>query len=277
MSLSEALGRPAGFLLSLTAAAGTLVLPMLQFQRFSEDGRLARDCGLATALLFGLLTVIGGACDTRRSLEDGTAAIALTKPVSRGLWLVGRTLGTALAAAWFLLIQGGAAMAAEALSPQYHTTGRFADIRGILLSLAAVAGSLVAAALIHRFRGGRFVRSAHLLLAVPVWGAALLMPHPHWGILTALPALWMMLLQFGLLAAALAVRCTAGLTAGLTLGAWLLTVLFLNGTAFIPFDALAGGGAVSPITLLWLLPQTLAASLFFGWTGTQLLLSREVA
>ena len=146
-SAVEVLGHPATLLLTLASAVGTLLLPLFQFQRFSEDGRLARDCGLSTALLFGTLLAIGGAGRLHRALRDGTSAIALVKPLSRGLWFCGNALGTALALGVYLLTQGAATLLAEAYSPRYHAGGSYADVWAIFMAVGVAVGALVLAAL----------------------------------------------------------------------------------------------------------------------------------
>ena len=271
----ETLGHPATLLLTLAAAAGTLALPLFQFQRFSEDGRLARDCGLATALLFGALLAVGGACRLRRALTDGTSAIALSKPLSRGLWFCGNALGSALALGVFLLTQGAAAMLAEAYSPRYHAGGRYADLDAILAALGVLAGALLLAALNNRFRDARFPLSATLLLPLGLWALALALPAPHWGDLSALLAVAMLLAQLLALASALAVCCAPGLVAGLTLAALAAAMAFLGASAYLPLDALSRGGAVPAHTLLLLAPQAILASAFFLWCGVRLLAAKE--
>ncbi len=273
----EALGHPATLLLTLTSVAGTLALPLFQFQRFTEDGRLARDCGLATAMLFGLLLAVGSACRLTRTLGDGTAAIALTKPLSRGLWLCGQMLGTGLSLMCYWLTQGAAVLLAEAYSPQYHTTGAYANVASIVFALALTAAALVGAAAWHRFRNGRFVLSAAVLMPLVLWGRVLIeVGVVHWGALSALVAIALGVVQVAALAQALAVRCVPGLTVGLTGAVWALGMLFLQGSAYLPLDAVAQGGAVPWATLLWLLPQSVCAVVFFLWCGAEALRTREV-
>lgn len=295
-SALETLGHPATLLLTLAAAAGTLILPMLQFQRFSEDGRLPRDCGLATALLFGLFLAIGGAGHLHRTLADGTAALAFTKPLSRGLWFFGRLCGTWLALALFLLTQAAAILTAEFAAPQYHSTGRFADVRTLLIALGALATALLLAALNNRFRNARFALWAVLLMPPLLWGvcvgAGLCSPHRlplpnplyppppgmHWQTLSALPALAALLLQAAAWAAALGTRLSPGPVAALTLFAVGADMALLGGAAFLPLDFLstAAGGKVPGRILALLLPQTLTLSVAAIWCGQALLSRREV-
>lgn len=274
-SAVELLGHPATLLLTLASAVGTLILPFFQFQRFSEDGRLARDCGLSTALLFGTLLALGGAGRLHRALRDGTCAIALAKPLSRGLWFCGNALGTALALGVYLLTQGAATILAEAYSPRYHAGGEYADVAALFGAVGAALGALALAALNDRFRGGRFALSANLLLPAALWALVPFAPGAHWGALTALAAVAMLLAQAAAFALALAVRCPPGLTAGVTLAAVAATLAYLGGAAYLPLDPLAGGGAVPVRTLLLLAPQACLATAFFLWCGVGLLNARE--
>ncbi len=283
----ELLGHPATLLLTLAAAAGTLVLPMLQFQRFSEDGRLARDCGIATALLLGLCIAIGGAGRLYRALNDGTSAIALVKPLRRGLWFVGQALGTLLAVVICLTTQSAALLIAEAYSPQYHSIFQsYANVHGLLIAIAVLLGAFVAAALLNRFRAARFPLTAGLCMPLFLWGfvpVVALLPWAefpptvlHWGSLSALVPILLLLAQLIALASALAVKLPPGATATLTLLALLGGLRFLYASAYLPLDALSQGGAVSVGTMLYLLPQTLTFSALALWCGTQLLHRRAV-
>ncbi len=278
----EVLGHPATVLLTLAAAGGTLVLPMLQFQRFSEDGRLARDCGLATALLLGVCLAIGGAGRLHRSLRDGTSAIALVKPLRRGVWLVGQALGTVVAIVVCFLTQGAAVLLAEAFSPQYHTVYQsYANVSALLGVMGAMVGALVVGAVLNRFRGARFPLTVGFCLPLFLWG---MVPWAlwgswegfppvvvHWGSLSALGTIFCLTVQLVALSSALAVVCGAGLLAGVTVVALLGCLRFLFGAAFLPLDALAGGGSVALGTVVLLLPQTVCFSAFALWCGTRLL------
>ena len=274
-SVVELLGTPAVLLLMLTASMGSLVLPLFQFQRFSEDGRLARDCGLATAFLFGLFLVAGSAGRLRRALTDGTAAIALVKPLSRGVWLGGQLLGSAALLVWFLLGMSAAVLTAEAFSPQYHTTGEYADFAGVLRSLLFPIGALLIGAANNRFRRGRFTLTAALLLTPLLWVGALLTPQWHLGILSFPPIILLFLLQILALAGAAAMRFPIGIITCLTLGFAFLLLILPGGAAWLPLDALAYGGSVPLRTTCLLLPQALFTTLTFLWLGMTLLYRKE--
>ncbi len=283
----EVLGHPATLLLTLASAGGALVVPMLQFQRFSEDGRLARDCGIATALLLGVCIAIGGAGRIHRALSDGTSAIALVKPLSRGLWLCGQALGTLLALGICLLTQGAAILIAEAYSPQYHSVFQsYANIDGLLIALGVLLGSLLFAAGLNRFKAMRFPLTASFCMPLFLWACLPIVARLtwdefpptviHWGTLSAIVTVLLLLTQLIALATALAVKFSSGLTATLTFIALLVGLRFLYASAYLPLDALSKGGAVAPETLLLLLPQTLCFAAFALWCGTQLLHRRAL-
>lgn len=263
-SALEALGMPLSLLMALAAAASTLTLPLLQFQRFSEDGRLARDCGFATALLFGLVLAVAHAGRVRQALRDGTAAMAFVKPLSRGWWVVGHFAGTLVALGHFLAVQALAVLTAEAASPRYHAGADGPDRRCLLIAFGALVGALLVGAAWNRLRNGRFVRAAHLLLlpalGVPLaWGGAI-----HWGTLTIFPAGAMLLCQAAAVALPLTLHLGTGVAGALTGGLMVAMMLFLHGAAYLPMDALAQvhGGHVPATTLLGLLPQTLCVTAF---------------
>lgn len=276
VSATEALGHPAAMLFTFAAAGGTLLSPLFQFQRFSEDGRLARDCGLATALLLGLILAVGCAGHLRRTLTDGTSAIAFAKALPRGVWLCGRTLGAWLCLSVGLLTQGAAVLLAEAHAPKYHAGASFADVRGVLLDLAFLLLALLVAAANSRFRSARFALTASLAMPLLLWARVLALSGIHWGTLSALVAIAFLLLQLSAFALLLSLFVSTGFVAGITLALLMILFLFFNGSAFLPLDALSGGGYVPAQTLLLLLPQTLLLTLFLLWLGTFCLNHREV-
>lgn len=271
VSLLETLGQPVALLLTFSSAMWVLLLPLLQFQRFSEEGRMARDCGLAMAFLFGLFFVIGNAGRLARSLENGTAAAVFVKPVSRGLWICGRCIGGLLSAAIFMIVQLAVILVAEANSPKYQTTGEYANVTQLLFAMGALVLALVVGACNQRFRQGRFVLTAHLLLPLFAMGQIAFLDAPHWGVFTAGLTLYFGLMQLAAVATCFAVRFRAGLTAAGTGIVTLLWAFFFNGASFLQLDALSHGGAIPWKTIALLLPQTLFLTAFMLWCATELL------
>lgn len=274
-SALEHLGTPAVLLLTLTAIIGTMLLPLFQFQRFSEDGRLARDCGLATTFLFGIFLICGCMASLHRTLKNGTAAIALTKPLSRGVWFCGHLGGTILTLFWFLLTMGAATLTAEACSPRYHTSGSYADLHSLFCALLFPIAALVFGALNHRLRGCRFTLTAALSLPLLLWITPLFPKQLHWGSLSLLITIALFLIQVLALAGMFALVSPPGLMVCLTFFFTGATLILAHGAAYLPLDALAYGGTVSARIILLLLPQSIAGFLLFTWMGIQLLSRRE--
>lgn len=136
--------------------------------------------------------------------------------------------------------------------------------------------ALLVAAANNRFRSARFALTASLAMPILLWCRVLTLSGIHWGTLSALLAIAFLLLQLSSLALLLALFVPTGFIAGITLGVLGLLFLFLNGSAFLPLDALAGGGHVSWQTLQLLLPQTLFLTLFLLWLGAFCLNHREI-
>lgn len=167
----EAVQQPVALLLLLTAVLTTLLVPVFQFHRFSEDGRLARDSGLSCMLVFGLVLAAGTA---GRSVADeiacGTAAAALGKPVSRVTFLLAKWMGVCGVVTVFWCGVLAATLLAERCSAHFlaldNFTGYATDPLTLLLSLGGAVLALAFAALRHNRRRGRFGVAAF-------WGVAL--------------------------------------------------------------------------------------------------------
>lgn len=169
-TFTEAIQQPVAFLIQLTAVLTTLLVPVFQFHRFSEDGRLARDSGLSCMLVFGLVLA---ASTAGRSVADeiagGTAAAAIGKPVSRTTFVLAKWLGVLGVVAVFWCAALAATLLAERSSAHFVVQEQFSgyatDPATLALSLAGVALALAVAAGGHFFRRRRFGVSAFLGVA----------------------------------------------------------------------------------------------------------------
>lgn len=167
----EAIQQPVAFLILLSAVLTTLLVPVFQFHRFSEDGRLARDSGLSCMLVFGLVLAAGTA---GRSVADeiarGTAAAAIGKPVSRVTFVLSKWLGVFGVVAVFWSGVLAATLAAERSSAHAVATESFTgaatDPVTLVLSLSGVAVALAVAAARQFFWRRRFGVSAFLAVTV---------------------------------------------------------------------------------------------------------------
>ncbi|MEI7899557.1 MAG: hypothetical protein WCK89_04850 [bacterium] len=164
-TLIEAIQQPIAFLILLSAVLTTLLVPVFQFQRFSEDGRLARDSGLACMLVFGLVLAAGTAGrSVAEEIARGTAAAVIGKPVSRVTFVLAKWLGVFSVVAVFWCGVLAATLLAERGSAHFLTledfTGFATDPLTLSLSFSGVAMALIVAAAGHYWRRWRFGVSA---------------------------------------------------------------------------------------------------------------------
>ena len=167
----EAIQQPIAFLVQLTAVLTTLLVPVFEFHRFGEDGRLARDSGLSCMLVFGLVLAAGTA---GRSVADeiarGTAAAAIGKPVSRVTFVLSKWLGVFGVVAVFWCGMLAATLIAERCSAHFVVQDQFVgyanDTLILVMALSGAAAALGAAATQHYFWRRRFGLSAFLGVTV---------------------------------------------------------------------------------------------------------------
>lgn len=172
-TLLEGLQQPAVLLLALACMELTALQPVLQLHAFGEEGRLARDCGMAFQLVFGvLLSALVAGSSLAAEIRDGTAATAIAKPAGRAAFLVGKYAGAAgvvlvfcWCSSWEVLL---AVRTSEAVVETSRFYGAVRDSLCGLLSVAAPAAALALAALLdirsrRRFGLWFFAFSAALL------------------------------------------------------------------------------------------------------------------
>jgi len=170
-TVTEAIQQPIAFLIQLTAVLTTLLVPVFEFHRFSEEGRLARDSGLSCTLVFGLALAAGTA---GRSVADeiarGTAAAAIGKPVSRVTFVLSKWLGILGVVSVFWCGMLASTLIAERSSAHFVVQEQFAgyatDPLTLVLSLSGVAAALGVAAARHYFWRLRFGVAAFLGVSV---------------------------------------------------------------------------------------------------------------
>ncbi len=259
-TLLEAVQQPAVLLLLLAGTLATGLIPVFQFHRFGEAGRLARDGGLAYTLLLGLIlaaSVAGSAIS--RECASGTAAALLSKPVARGPFVLAKFGGVLAVVTLFWLAMSAATLLAERVA-DLTTPGGFegadpsARLTGQMLLLAPPAALALAGWRNFRYRRRFGVAAFHgiwigLLAACAICeGRAWLAPaapyHPalNWRVLPAALLVLAALAVFAALATALATR----LNPAPTLIACLV-VLLLG----IAADRLA----FATVLPLWLIPN----------------------
>jgi len=180
----ESIQQPVAFLIVATGVLSTLLVPLFQFHHFSEDGRLARDSGFSTMMIFGLaLAVTTAGRAVAAEIRRGTASAIIGKPVARSLFVVSKWLGVSgvlllfwlgLAAATLLAERGSShfmlnavcAHAQHTAEDACETSGYLMDRLTLALGIGGVGVALLAAALQHYFKRRRF--GVHAFIGIVV-------------------------------------------------------------------------------------------------------------
>jgi hypothetical protein len=246
----ESIQQPVAFLIYASGVLSVLLVPIFQFHRFSEDGRLARDSGFSTMMVFGLaLAVTTAGRAVAVEITRGTAAAIIGKPVARALFVVSKWLGVCGVLLLFWLGMTAATLLAERGSAHFviadlcthtqhgtdepcETSGYLMDSLSLTLAIGGVVLALLYAALQHYAKRKRFGVNAFVGIAVSQLAVAALcglydraghlrlfqkeMP-PYlseldWRILPVATLILLALLIFAALATALATRLQTGAT-----------------------------------------------------------------
>ena len=147
----ENLRQPICLLLTTACVVFIAVVPLFQLHDFGEEGKLARNSGLALHFVFGLFVAGYAACTSlEREMRQGTAATVLSKPVSRELFFLAKYAGIAGVVLAFSLCAGVATLLSERVATKFvysaHRVGYVMDTRtGVMLLLAPAAAYLGAA------------------------------------------------------------------------------------------------------------------------------------
>jgi len=166
-TVTESIQQPVALLILLAAVLMTLLVPVFQFHRFSEDGRLARDSGLSCMLVFGLVLAAGTAGrSVAEEIARGTAAAVIGKPVARATFLLAKWFGVLGVVALFWCGVTAATLVSERCSAHFLTredfTGYATDPVTLLLAFAGAGIALATAAVRHYMWRRRFGVSAFL-------------------------------------------------------------------------------------------------------------------
>ncbi|MGI6099372.1 MAG: ABC transporter permease subunit [Lentisphaerae bacterium] len=282
-TLVESMQQPAVLLLTLAGVVATALIPLLQFHEFGEPGRLARDGALAYQLTLGLaLAVVTASAAIRREIASGTASAALSKPLPRDAFVIGKFLGVArmLLRFWYALLAAMllAERVAYRIPPDAPEPVGTTDIRAQVFLLLVAPVALAIAAVLDNRRRVRFCIAAQRgLLALLTLGLLAALAFDRHGAWNPSPAnldlrivpvsllILAVLMPFAALATALSTRLGSGPTliiSGLLLALGLAVDPLLNPANPFPVrlaarllpnvqsfwlcDALTGGGTVSP-------------------------------
>ena len=152
----EAIRQPICLLLTTACVLLTAAAPLLIMHNFGEEGKLARDSGLAFHLVVGLFVAGYAACSSLAAeMKSGTASAVLSKPVSREAFFLAKFVGVAGVVVAFSSCATLATLLSERVSEKFGTVhgeyGYMTDWQtGILLVLAPAAAYLAAAGINYR-------------------------------------------------------------------------------------------------------------------------------
>jgi hypothetical protein len=296
----EAIRQPLCVLLTASGVLATALVPLIGVFQFGEEGRLARDSGLALHLVIGLIVATYAACSAlTREIRDGTASVVLSKPVGRELFFLAKFAGICAVVIGFSLCATLSTLLAERTAERYVEIG--AESRWVTdfrtgITLAAAPGlAYLLAGLINYWTRRPFQSTAFGLMILFV-GLALLsaaffdrdgggrgIPDfgVAWRIVPASLLVTLALLLFAALALGFSTRldtiptlalCGTLFVVGLmsdywfgqhaagAVGAEALHRLIPNWQHFWVSDLLAGGGTV-PAGYLWRMAGYWTASL----------------
>ncbi|NQU09168.1 ABC transporter permease subunit [bacterium] len=165
----EAVRQPICLLLAITGIVLISLMPALVLHQMGDAQKLIRDSAMATHFLGGLLLAGYAACAAvQHEIRRGTAAVVLSKPVGRSLFLLAKFAGVAAVLVWF----SAGAMVATLLSDRMTRLSYSIDWWAGGPLLAAIGLALVLAGAINYFTQRSFMSVAFGLL-VPFMALAL--------------------------------------------------------------------------------------------------------
>lgn len=235
----ETMSQPLSAILFPVSVLAVHVLPSLQYHRFGVPGRLARETGLSSLFVFGLLFAVPAAVRSiGRELESGTAAAVLALGVSRPLYFMARLSGVLAVFALFFvgvlsatLLSSFSCVKASTIFVENGVVRVWGPAFAVGVSGAILA--FAAAAFLNRFANRRFCLWT-CILAVAFQLPGLAMIEGAAPLMSALPAFSSLAaasVVYIMMAGALAVRLKANgvavLVAAAAVAGFLMPVGFL--------------------------------------------------
>ena len=167
----DAVRRPLCLLLVSACLVLTALTPLVLLHQFGEEGKIARDSGLACHFIFGLfIAAYTASSSLTEEIRGGTAASVLSKPVGRGMFFLAKFVGLAAVLVVFSSCATLATLLAERVSERFAFTGRVAgditDWQTGNLLLAAPFIALLIAGLMNYSSGRPFQSTAFAFLLV---------------------------------------------------------------------------------------------------------------
>lgn len=116
----ESVRQPIFLLLAVSCVVFTILTPMITMHSFGEEGRLARDSGLALHFVFGLFMVgYAASSSLSREMQSGTASAVLCKPVSREMFFLAKFAGISAVLLMFSFCAVLATLMSERISDRF--------------------------------------------------------------------------------------------------------------------------------------------------------------
>lgn len=235
----ETMSQPLSAILFPVSVLAVHILPSLQYHRFGVPGRLARETGLSSLFVFGLLFAVPAAVRSiGRELESGTAAAVLALGVSRSLYFMARLSGVLAVFALFFagvlsatLLSSFSCVKASTIFVENGVVRVWGPAFAVGVSGAILA--FAAAAFLNRFANRRFcLWTCILAVAFQLPGLALIEgAAPLMSALPAFSSLAVASVVYIMMAGALAVRLKANgvavLVASAAVAGFLMQVGFL--------------------------------------------------
>lgn len=169
----EILSEPFSLLMLLAASALSVLAPVFHYHQFGEVTRMAREAGLSTILVFGLiLGVFSSVRSFRREIESGTYQMALAHPVSTRLFFYSKFFGVLASYVVFVAILFGllvtTVLGAEVGGEIAEREGGLSSVWGpcVAAAVASFVVPIVVGALLNRSLRMRFVLTSILTMLV---------------------------------------------------------------------------------------------------------------
>lgn len=175
LTVVEAIRQPICLLLSTTCVLITALTPILMMHHFGEDGKLARDSGLALQLVFGLFIAgyTASSC-LDKEIKRGTASAVLSKPISREIFFLAKYAGTAAVIILFSACSCITTLLGERVSEKFvyskEVVGYITDWHTGVMLVAAPAVAYLIAGLLNYRRKKPFESNAFIWMLIMLAG-----------------------------------------------------------------------------------------------------------
>jgi hypothetical protein len=167
----DAIRQPIVLLLTVATIMLSALTPMVLLHKFGEDGKLAREGGLAFHFVLGtLVTVYAASSALTREIRSGTVAAVLSKPVGRSVLFFAKFAGVVCVIVGFSVAAATTTLLAERVAERWAvSSGGVQDLidwRTGWSLLAAPFAALAIAGLLNCRRKAPFTSTAFWLVVL---------------------------------------------------------------------------------------------------------------